>query len=134
MTKRASLPPESAESEVGPVVETDRGRLAKTDWVPLDPATDRGALGLMPLVRHRLGHTVAGGQVTIAQMLAQSFLDRALDGNLGALEAILDRLDGALKSGAADARSNPSLPPIDPARAERILDALSERPGGPSTC
>jgi hypothetical protein len=110
---------------------TDVDGVAKTAWIPLDPETDRGEHGLTPLILHRLSHKVSGQNETIAQLVTQSLLDRALDGHFGALEEILSRIDGDAKARDPAARSTNASVEIDIAKAQRILHALDDQPEGP---
>jgi hypothetical protein len=110
---------------------SELGGKADTAWIPLDPETDRGENGLTPLILHRLSHQVHGKEVTIAQLLTQSLVDRALDGHFGAIEEILIRIDGDAKARDPAARSTNASFEIDSDKARRILNALDDQRQGP---
>src|SRR5580700_11409495 len=99
------MTPRTASGKETDTPATGLSGVAETAWIPLDPETDRGEHGLTPLILHRLSHTVHGEKVTIAQLLTQSLLDRALDGHFAALEEILIRIDGDAKGRDPAARA-----------------------------
>jgi hypothetical protein len=98
--------------------------LAELSWKPIDDETSAGQHGLTPLLLHRFGHRIAGLERTVAQVLVDRLLERALDGHHQSFEEIMIRIDGDVKSIGPAVRSTPSSIKIDQTTAQRVLDAL----------
>jgi hypothetical protein len=100
-------------------------------WVSIDPETDRGQHGLVPLLLHRMGHNLPGDERTLAQGLVDLLIDAAIDGHFRSLEEILIRIDGEAKSAQPAAKFERTSLDINERTAQGILDALCEPGEGP---
>jgi hypothetical protein len=100
--------------------------LAKLPWTPLDRDTTAGQHGLTPLLLHRFGHEFAGLDRTVAQVLVDRLLERAMDGHHQSLEEIMTRIDGDAKSSGPAVKSVRNLVELDEPAARRVLDAILE--------
>jgi hypothetical protein len=107
---------------------TDDGRpeLGKLPWTPLDADTTAGQHGLTPLLLHRFGHEIANLQRTVAQVLVDRLLERALDGHHQSLEEIMTRIDGDAKASGPAVKSARNSVELDEPAAQRVLDAILE--------
>ena len=95
-------------------------------WTPLDRDTTAGQHGLTPLLLHRFGHEIRGLHRTVAQVLVDRLLERALDGHHQSLEEIMTRIDGDAKSSGPAVKSARNAIELDEPVAQRVLDALLE--------
>jgi hypothetical protein len=107
----------------------DNGDVARLDlvqlsWEPLDDETTAGQHGLTPLLLHRFGHHIASLRRTVAQVLVDRLLERAIDGHHQSLEEIMMRIDGDVKSIGPAVKSAPASIKMDQPTAQRVLDAL----------
>lgn len=108
------------------VQEEARLVLADLAWTPLDPEINAGQHGLTPLLLHRFGHEVGKEQRTIAQVLVDRLLERAIDGHHQSFEEIMTRIDGDPKaSGPAVKQARVGIE-MDEPMAQRVLDAILE--------
>jgi hypothetical protein len=98
--------------------------LAGLSWEPLDDETTAGQHGLTPLLLHRFGHRIASLHRTVAQVLVDRLLERALDGHHQSFEEIMMRIDGDVKSTGPAVKSAPASIKMDQPTAQRVLDAL----------
>jgi hypothetical protein len=106
----------------------DDARLALSGlpWTPLDAETTAGQHGLTPLLLHRFGHEIETLHRTVAQVLVDRLLERALDGHHQSLEEIMTRIDGDAKASGPAVKSARVAIEIDEPAAQRVLDALLE--------
>ena len=104
----------------------DEPRLADLPWTPLDRETTAGQHGLTPLLLHRFGHEFADPHRTVAQLLVDRLLERALDGHHQSLEEIMTRIDGDAKSNGPAVQSARNGIELDEPAAQRVLDAVLE--------
>jgi hypothetical protein len=98
--------------------------LSGLSWEPLDDETTAGQHGLTPLLLHRFGHRIASLKRTVAQVLVDRLLERALDGHHQSFEEIMMRIDGDVKSIGPAVQSAPTSIQMDEPTARRVLDAL----------
>jgi hypothetical protein len=98
--------------------------LSELSWHKLDDETTAGQHGLTPLLLHRFGHHIDDSDRTIAQVLVDSLLERALDGHHQSFEEIMMRIDGDIKSTGPAVKSAPTSIKMDQPTAQRVLDAL----------
>jgi hypothetical protein len=116
-TKAAS----DAAKDTGDAARLD---LAELSWDPLDDETTAGQHGLTPLLLHRFGHRTASSDRTVAQILVDRLLERALDGHHQSFEEIMMRIDGDVKLIGPAVKSAPTSIHMDTPTAQRVLDAL----------
>ena len=111
--------------------EQPRASAFSMPWVSIDPETDRGQHGLVPLLLHRMGHNLPGDERTLAQGLVDLLIDAAIDGHFRSLEEILIRIDGETKSTQPAAKFVETSLTIDEITAQRVLDAYRKPGEGP---
>jgi hypothetical protein len=116
---------------VNPKLSREQPRAFGMPWVSIDPETDRGQHGLVPLLLHRMGHNLPGDERTLAQGLVDLLIDAAIDGHFRSLEEILIRIDGEAKSAQPAAKFERTSLDINESTAQGILDALCEPGEGP---
>jgi hypothetical protein len=100
-------------------------------WVSIDPETDRGQHGLVPLLLHRMGHNLPGDERTLAQGLVDLLIDAAIGGHFRSLEEILIRIDGEAKSTQPAAKFVMTSFELDEITAQKVLDAFRKPEEGP---
>jgi hypothetical protein len=101
--------------------------LAELAWTPLDRETTAGQHGLTPLLLHRFGHEISEPpHRTVAQVLVDRLLERAMDGHHQSLEEIMTRIDGDAKSSGPAVQSARNGIELDQPAAQRVLDAMLE--------
>jgi hypothetical protein len=100
-------------------------------WDSIDPETDRGQHGLVPLLLHRMGHNLPGDERTLAQGLVDLLIDAAIGGHFRSLEEILIRIDGEAKSTQPAAKFVMTSFELDEITAQKVLDAFRKPEEGP---
>ena len=100
-------------------------------WDSIDPDTDRGQHGLVPLLLHRMGHNLPGDERTLAQGLVDVLIDAAIGGHFRSLEEILIRIDGEAKSTQPAAKFVMTSFELDEITAQKVLDAFRKPEEGP---
>ena len=100
-------------------------------WDSIDPETDRGQHGLVPLLLHRMGHNLPGDERTLAQGLVDVLIDAAIGGHFRSLEEILIRIDGEAKSTQPAAKFVMTSFELDEITAQKVLDAFRKPEEGP---
>jgi hypothetical protein len=100
-----------------------RDLLAELVWLPLDEETTAGQHGLTTLLLQRFSQTIPDFKRTVAQVLVDRLLERALEGHHQSLEVIMTRIDGDAKSNGPAVKSVQPALKFDAQDAERMLDA-----------
>jgi hypothetical protein len=116
---------------VNPKLSREQPRAFGVPWVSIDPETDRGQHGLVPLLLHRMGHNLPGDERTLAQGLVDLLIDAAIDGHFRSLEEILIRIDGEAKSTQPAAKFVMTSFELDEITAQKVLDAFRKPEEGP---
>jgi hypothetical protein len=104
--------------------ESTRSLLGGLSWVPLEEEMTAGQHGLTPLLLQRFAQHIPSLKRTVAQVLVDRLLERALDGHHQSLEEIMTRIDGDAKSNGPAVKPALESIQIDEPTAQRVLDAL----------
>jgi len=104
--------------------ESTRTLLGGLSWAELDEELSAGQFGLTPLLLQRFSQQIPSLNRTVAQVLVDRLLERAIDGHHQSLEEILTRIDGDAKSNGPAVKQILESIELDEPTAQRVLDVL----------